>query len=217
MKGNQNPVNEDESYQQIKHASNGPARNGVTCEPKVAIDLKASSTCQGSLHPTIMGKSPGRKTPVLAERESIDLQRGARPPTFSENSELASARACNECFHLPRPGYLLPKVCSQASDEAAEPGEKAFLVKGEVQKPPDGKQLHSSGDSIGSHDTSSSKSDGELSYMVDCEIRWEDLQLGEEIGQGTVWSLFIILTDSGLHTSRFMSYMFQLKIKKVSA
>ncbi|XP_056173960.1 serine/threonine-protein kinase EDR1 isoform X5 [Syzygium oleosum] len=117
-------------------------------------DLKASSTCQGTLHPNIMGKCPGRKTPVLAERESIDLHRG----------------------------NLSPKVLSQVSEETAEPGD---LVKEEVQKPPDGKQFHSSGESIGSHDTSSSKSDSELSYMVDCEIRWEDLQLGEEIGQGS--------------------------------
>ncbi|XP_056173957.1 serine/threonine-protein kinase EDR1 isoform X2 [Syzygium oleosum] len=154
IKGNRNVVNEDESYQQIKHASNGPVRNEVTCEPNIATDLKASSTCQGTLHPNIMGKCPGRKTPVLAERESIDLHRG----------------------------NLSPKVLSQVSEETAEPGD---LVKEEVQKPPDGKQFHSSGESIGSHDTSSSKSDSELSYMVDCEIRWEDLQLGEEIGQGS--------------------------------
>ncbi|KAF8027408.1 hypothetical protein BT93_E0341 [Corymbia citriodora subsp. variegata] len=160
IKGNQNPVNEDESYQEIKNASNGPVRNRVKREPNVAIDLKASSTCQGILHPNIMGKSPGRKTPLLAERESIDLHRNAHPPAF--------------------------EVRNQANEETAEAGDlKAFLVKDEVQKPPDGKQFHSSGESIGSHDTSSSKSDSELSYMVDCEIHWEDLQLGEEIGQGS--------------------------------
>ncbi|XP_030538214.1 serine/threonine-protein kinase STY8 isoform X2 [Rhodamnia argentea] len=186
IKSNRNPVNEGESYQQIKNAGNVPVRNPVTGEPNVATDLKASSTCEGTLHPNTMGKSPGRKTPVLAEREFIELQRGAHSPTFGETSELASSRECNECFHLRRPGNLSLKVCKKASEETAEPRDlQAFLVKDEVQKPPDGKQLHSSGKSIGSHDTSSCKSDSELSYMVDCEICWQDLQLGEEIGQGS--------------------------------
>ncbi|KAI3422756.1 Protein kinase domain-containing protein, partial [Psidium guajava] len=181
-----NPVNEDESYQQIKHAGNGPVRKAVTGEPNVATHLKASSTCQGTLHPDIMGKSPGRKTPVLAEREFIELQRGAHAPTFGETSELASSRECNECFHLPRPGNLSPKVGKQASEETAEPGDlQAFLVKDEVQKPPDGKQFHSSGESVGSHNTSLRKSDSELSHMIDCEICWQDLQLGQEIGKGS--------------------------------
>ncbi|KAL3738094.1 hypothetical protein ACJRO7_019599 [Eucalyptus globulus] len=192
IKGNRNPVNEDESYDQIKHASNCPVRNGVMCEPNVATDLKASNTCQGTLHPNVMGKSPGRKTPALAKRESIDLHRDAHPPTFRETSELASSRECNECSQLPKPGNLLPKVRNQASEETAEPGDlKAFLVKDEAQKLPDGKQFHiSNGESVGSHETSSSKSDSELSYMVDCEIRWEDLQLGEEIGQGSYAAVY---------------------------
>ncbi|GAB4834345.1 hypothetical protein Ancab_032599 [Ancistrocladus abbreviatus] len=44
----------------------------------------------------------------------------------------------------------------------------------------------SSRDSIGSNPGgSSSKGDTESNSLIDCEIHWEDLQLGEEIGQGS--------------------------------
>nr|POF07231.1 serine/threonine-protein kinase edr1 [Quercus suber] len=46
------------------------------------------------------------------------------------------------------------------------------------------KHFPNSRESIGSNGSSSSKGDNESNSIVDCEIRWEDLHLREEIGQG---------------------------------
>jgi len=54
----------------------------------------------------------------------------------------------------------------------------------EVQKQQEGSQLPSSRESIGNHESSSSKGDNESNSVSECEIHWEDLQLREEIGQG---------------------------------
>ncbi|KAK7814336.1 putative serine/threonine-protein kinase sis8 [Quercus suber] len=53
-----------------------------------------------------------------------------------------------------------------------------------MQRQPGDKHFPNSGESIGSNGSSSSKGDNESNSIVDCEIRWEDLHLGEEIGQG---------------------------------
>ncbi|CAJ1928021.1 unnamed protein product [Sphenostylis stenocarpa] len=60
-----------------------------------------------------------------------------------------------------------------------------MMTRDEVKKQQEGSQLPSSRESIGSHESSSSKGDNESTSVSDCEIHWEDLQLREEIGQGS--------------------------------
>lgn len=60
----------------------------------------------------------------------------------------------------------------------------------ELQKQQEGLQLPSSRESVGSHESSSSKGDNEPNSVLECEIHWEDLQLREEIGQGSYAAVY---------------------------
>ncbi|XP_027914459.1 probable serine/threonine-protein kinase SIS8 isoform X2 [Vigna unguiculata] len=60
----------------------------------------------------------------------------------------------------------------------------------EVQKQQEGSQLPSSRESTGSHESLSGKGDYESNSVSECEIHWEDLQLREEIGQGSYATVY---------------------------
>ncbi|CAN0907543.1 Probable serine/threonine-protein kinase SIS8 [Linum grandiflorum] len=71
--------------------------------------------------------------------------------------------------------------------EEAEPVQEALEPQeDEADRRTDGKQSSGSG----SRGSSSSKGSNELSSKVDCGIRWEDLQLAEEIGQGAFAAVY---------------------------
>ncbi|BFG31649.1 hypothetical protein CerSpe_179230 [Prunus speciosa] len=94
--------------------------------------------------------------------------------TDSENSVLASSRECNECFRLSRPGYPKPE----------EHNLNALEIQDAVHEQ-NGKQLPGSVESIGNHGSCSSKGVNDSNPREGCEIRWDDLHLGEAIGQGS--------------------------------
>jgi len=56
-------------------------------------------------------------------------------------------------------------------------------VEDDAKRQPDG-NFPSHEKSVGSLGSTSSKRDRDSNCIVDCEIHWEDLQLGEEIGRG---------------------------------
>ncbi|OWM63963.1 probable serine/threonine-protein kinase SIS8 [Punica granatum] len=98
-----------------------------------------------------------------------------------------SERECCQCFSLPKPEDLVASRGSKVSEKMG--GNMALQKDREMadraQRDHEEKQCSSSGGSIGSYGTASSRGDSELSSLVDCEIQWEDLQIGEEIGQGS--------------------------------
>ncbi|MED6149313.1 hypothetical protein PIB30_061230 [Stylosanthes scabra] len=59
------------------------------------------------------------------------------------------------------------------------------VIEDEMKKQREGVQLSSTRESTGSNGSSSSKGDSESNSVVEAEIHWEDLQLREEIGQGS--------------------------------
>ncbi|WVZ11677.1 hypothetical protein V8G54_016207 [Vigna mungo] len=71
----------------------------------------------------------------------------------------------------------------------------------EVQKQQEGSQLPSSRESTGSHESLSGKGDYELNSVSECEIHWEDLQLREEIGQGSAFHYYAFYSSSLLRSS----------------
>lgn len=116
---------------------------------------------------------------------------------FEERSFAAYSRECTECFRLPRTGDPLPRLGYKVDATELEPqvsNLKALDIEEETQRQEDNKQFTSSGESLGSHGSSSSKGENELNSIVDCEIQWEDLDFGDEIGQGKLELLIFILT-----------------------
>ncbi|XP_027361564.1 probable serine/threonine-protein kinase DDB_G0271682 [Abrus precatorius] len=90
-----------------------------------------------------------------------------------------------ECFGSPIPQDPLIRIRCQSDQKKLEPEATNVVTEDEMQKQQEGLPLPSSRESIGSHESSSSKGDNESNSVVECEIHWEDLQLREEIGQGS--------------------------------
>lgn len=78
----------------------------------------------------------------------------------------------------------------------------------EVQKQQEGSQLPSSRESTGSHESLSGKGDYELNSISECEIHWEDLQLREEIGQGSAFHYYAFYSSSMLRSSNAKMVLF---------
>nr|POE67432.1 serine/threonine-protein kinase edr1 [Quercus suber]POE97324.1 serine/threonine-protein kinase edr1 [Quercus suber] len=117
-------------------------------------DPKASTSHHCTLDTEAKRESPYRKNSSFAARREQS--------DFERSSVVTSSMECCECFGLSRPGDPIAKIRPPIQCEAV--GTRR--------------------ESIGSNGSSSSKGDNESNSIVDCEIRWEDLHLGEEIGQG---------------------------------
>lgn len=107
-------------------------------------------------------------------KTGVTKDRSAKP--FSED--------CCECVVSAFPQDPLLRLQCQYDPKKLEPEPGNMVIEGEVQKQQEGLQLPSPGESIGSHESSSSKEDSESNSVIKYDIHWEDLQLREEIGQG---------------------------------
>ncbi|XP_052210698.1 uncharacterized protein LOC127813654 isoform X2 [Diospyros lotus] len=163
-----------------------PISNKVTVQPSSSRDVKATT----SYHYSTNAKSETGKAPCAARRK-IPIVNGCQVPLgFEEVSSIeAFSRKCSDgsealkaADHLNRLGY-----CHGAKDlELDLQNLKAVELENVVQQQQDPHQFPSLGGSIcSSHGSSSSRSDNESILLVDCEIRWEDLHVRKEIGQGS--------------------------------
>ncbi|KAF7810193.1 putative serine/threonine-protein kinase [Senna tora] len=102
-----------------------------------------------------------------------------------DTSLVTSSGECHECFcsAIPEDGFF--RLGSKCDPNNLDPKATNLVIEDDVQKQQERVQLPSSRESIGSHGSSSSKGDNESTATVECEIQWEDLQLGEEVGQGS--------------------------------
>ncbi|KAK6263048.1 hypothetical protein QUC31_008864 [Theobroma cacao] len=164
----------DESLQQNGTTSR-LARNDVTDVPNSFGDSNASA--------------PNHFNPLSAAENAISsVHKHTSPASVEEKNVLASSRECNGQFCLTRIGDSTAGLACQGNGNELElefPNMDASEMEDEVQKHTDGKNFSSLGESIGSQGSSSSKGDNESNSIVDCEIQWEDLHLGEEVGQGS--------------------------------
>ncbi|KAI9117906.1 hypothetical protein K1719_011048 [Acacia pycnantha] len=102
-----------------------------------------------------------------------------------DHSVAASLGECHECHGSSVHEHSLLRFGSSCDPKNLEPEATNSVTEDHVQKQQERVQLPSSRDSTGSHGSSLSKGDNESNVAVECEIQWEDLQLGEEIGQGS--------------------------------
>lgn len=124
-----------------------------------------------------LGKKPNNETCPTRGLKDI------RP----DDVENRSPEVCCECSNEPKLPTSLPTLGLHVNEDADLELEKygAAEIEGVVEQQAGPKSLSKSGDNLsGSYGSSSSKGDSESSSMVDCDIRWEDLKLGEEIVQG---------------------------------
>ncbi|KAF4403910.1 hypothetical protein G4B88_014366 [Cannabis sativa] len=182
IKGTGNASNENEhgSYRQ----------NGTSCgSSPVMNEVKNES---GS--PSVSKKSPDGYFVNSDYKRGRPRKRHVSLPPKGGNSggcghELLNVRErneCNECFGSSKRYNSLGKLSTEVKSTETKTEESNLMdvqVEDEAQR--HGKQFPSSGDSSsGSHGSSSSKGDLESNSVVDCEIHWDDLHIGEEIGHG---------------------------------
>ncbi|KAJ6347493.1 hypothetical protein OIU76_004050 [Salix suchowensis] len=109
------------------------------------------------------------------------------PGDSEENFPVLSSTECNGRHGLDKPGDQLQKLACQHDRNESEleaSNLESYGVEDDAQRQPGG-NFPSHGKSVGSLGSSSSKRDSDSNCISDCEIRWEDLQLGEEIGRGS--------------------------------
>lgn len=177
---------DDEKILQNGTSDDSPVRNEVKNEPSSHSDPKRSAS-RNCLVDTDY-KGPRRRNMSLAAKGAYARGHKVRN-SIEDGSGLASLRECKECFRSSMPGNPLPRLDGKVETKEAEPkvaNLNAVQLEDEAQKQPDGKQYPSSGASTDSVGSSSSKGDNES--ITNCEIHWEDLHLGEEIGQGKLVS-----------------------------
>lgn len=162
-----------------------PVSNEVTNEPNSQSDSKKSASCDCVVDTDYKGGPRRRNLSFAAKRACSSVRAHEVPNSFEDGSVLASSSECKECFGSSMPGNPRPRSDSKVNTKEAEPEvtiSNTVQIEDKVQRQPDGKQYPSSGGSTDSIESSSSKGDNES--ITDCEIHWENLHLGEEVGQG---------------------------------
>ncbi|XVF10663.1 hypothetical protein REPUB_Repub07fG0201800 [Reevesia pubescens] len=174
IRGTSNHRNKDDESLQQKRATSSLARNGVTDEPNASRGSKAST-------PNLFNSFSA------AENAISSVNKHTSPASVEEKSVVASSRKCNGHFGLTRIGDSTAGLACQVNENELEEFSNmdASEMEDEIQKHTDDKNFSSLGESIGCQGSSSSRGDNESNSMVDCEIHWEDLHLGEEVGQGS--------------------------------
>ncbi|OMO79446.1 hypothetical protein CCACVL1_13675 [Corchorus capsularis] len=173
-----NKCNEnDESLQQNGTTGRFSRRNGMIYEPNSSEGSEAST--------------PGLFNSFsAAENAYSSVHKHTSRASVEEISVVASSRQGNGQSFLNRIGDSMAGLVSQVNENDLELdflNMDASDIQDEVEKHPDSKNSSSLGESIGSQGSPSSKGDNESNSMDDCEIRWENLQLGEEVGQVKVY------------------------------
>ncbi|KAF6154453.1 hypothetical protein GIB67_028345 [Kingdonia uniflora] len=101
----------------------------------------------------------------------------------NRNSLVTSWLECHNCSEIPRIGREQEGiVVSNLANLDENIDAKAIVVPKPLVNQPLGQP--SSGESTGDNHSSSSTK-GDSNSVSDCEIHWEDLQIGEEIGKGS--------------------------------
>ncbi|XP_062074215.1 serine/threonine-protein kinase EDR1 isoform X2 [Humulus lupulus] len=182
IKGSGNSSNENDrgSCRQNGTSCDGsPVVNEVKNEPSSSSDSKKSP--YGSLVDSDYKRGRSRK-----RNASLPPKGGNSGGCGHEQLNVFGRNECNECYGSSKSCNSLGKLGFQVKSLETEPEESNLTdvqVEDEAQR--HGKQFPSSGDSSnGSQRSSSSKGDPESNSVVDCEIHWEDLHIGEEIGHG---------------------------------
>ncbi|XP_065858179.1 uncharacterized protein [Euphorbia lathyris] len=132
----------------------------------------------------------GCRREILHRRNSSDAAKcvntnanACRNLSASDVSCQSSPWDCRGCAGLAKPTDPLPRFCFLDEMDELEPEAPNLEIpetEDEAQRQLDGKRELS-----GSQGSSASREDKESNTVVDCEIQWDDLQLGEEIGQGS--------------------------------
>ncbi|KAM1050416.1 hypothetical protein ACFX13_032892 [Malus domestica] len=151
---------------------------------KFLSKLRTIGTNKGGNQDDRSSQQSGRTGASLFRNEvTKDSYSPRKSKASGEGSVLASSRERNADFGSPRPGYLLPRLRYRVEGKDPKPEER-YLNTLDIQDSvhgQNGKQLPN----LDSSDSCLSKGDNNSNSREDCEISWDDLHLGDAIGQGS--------------------------------
>jgi len=127
------------------------------------------------------------------ERADTKMSADRTSSVFKDSSAKPFSKDSHECFASPFPQDPLLRLSCLYDPKKLEPEATNIMIEDEVQEQQERLQCPSPRESIGSHDSSSSKGDTESNSVIECEIHWDDLQLREEIGQGNQFCGCVLL------------------------
>lgn len=170
IKGTGSNSSEDDGSNRQSNASSdsSPRRKESTSEPS-SLGVPRKSTSE------FLGNTDCKQELTPKRNATPSSTRGHSGGCGTESPDVRGDCEHYKRFGSSKTGNPLPKLGSHGNATETE-------VEDDV--PRHGKSFASSDDSIGSHGSSSGRGDNESNSVVDCEILWKDLQMGEEIGQG---------------------------------
>lgn len=181
IKGTGNTSNQDNHGSSRQNGANydgSPVRNEMKNEPNSPSDLKKTPD-------VCLVNSDCKRGRPQKRNVSFPPKGGNSNGCGPELLNVHEVNECSECFGLSKTGHMLERLGSHVKATKTEPEPPNLIdvqVEDEVQR--QGKQSPSSGDCNGSRGSSSSKGNYDSNSVVDCEIHWDNLHIGEEIGQG---------------------------------
>ncbi|XP_043811775.1 uncharacterized protein LOC110628157 isoform X2 [Manihot esculenta] len=152
----------------FSYKSTNEINNSRASEPSGSHHCTSNTDCEGGIP---------HKINMLYADSKVNSSRNIEA---SEESCQASIIEYNQCLGSAKPGDPLPRLSCKEDENELEP-EPPNLETADTEVKAQ-RQKDGTSSTVGSPP---SRGDRESSSVVDCEIHWEDLQLGEEIGQGS--------------------------------
>ncbi|GLT78273.1 hypothetical protein SLA2020_498130 [Shorea laevis] len=175
----------------IRETNNCGEENDDSVGKNSASDtsLRNSTMNESDSHSGSKTSPSHHSTSHSAAKTSISyVAQHATHRSVKENSVVSSSTECNGYSRSAKTGDSMPVLWSLWNDTEVElevPNLECMEVEDEIQKFPEGRHSLSLGETNGSQGSASSKGENESNTVLDCGIHWEDLLLGEEIGEGT--------------------------------
>ncbi|MCL7033660.1 hypothetical protein MKW94_027581 [Papaver nudicaule] len=192
---------EEGKSDQVHYSAENCSSNALRCNPNFP---RESSLERPDLINEKRETNYGKNNPVIANKSGYGNPMGARNQNqFTEdglvtnkNSFMNSWLECQQCSRLPTGNYL-PPLGGENGEYVEAPRDldnygDVIVEKTKLNKKSDVSQ---SPPTLASSEESKSSSHGSLENSTkekkfDCEIHWDDLHLGEEIGQGAFANVY---------------------------
>ncbi|KAK6947737.1 PAS fold [Dillenia turbinata] len=152
---------------------------------------RKSSDCSSASQDAASDPSSDKQDTCHRKRTSFTAKysNGNSHVISNSHSDSSSISECRECLGMSRSYGMSPTLTSHLKKQEIEPDlekQEALEIEEAAQQEKDIKHVSGSRESIASSRGSMlTRGDSEPNSILDCEIPWEDLQLGEEIGQGS--------------------------------
>ncbi|KAJ8766138.1 hypothetical protein K2173_021655 [Erythroxylum novogranatense] len=177
-----------------EHLNSEDKEQSVKDAEELKSEIPTLTSCCSTIHNVHKRQSSCKRNSSL-EVKSVHPNVAERRVSkdSGESCNLAASTECKESLRFAKPVYPVPILDWQENGnelDIEEANLEASELDGELQRQQEVIKFPSLGESTSSRGSSSNKGDQDSNCLLDCEIHWEDLDLGEEIGQGSFAAVY---------------------------